>query len=154
MDLNALLPDFSAIGKTDWSKPEVKFDTKDIPGLAAIGGAALMLIFVFLPWCKATWLGQTGDVHLGITTWYGILGFIMALVAVAGSLYKQYSITFWAAVLGVLFGVIGMVVVPDASAEELEMAKKLGIEISHVGAILYLVASLVAGAGAFLKVTK
>lgn len=47
-----------------------------------------------------------------------------------------------------------MVVVPDASAEELEMAKKLGIEVSHVGAILYLVASLVAGAGAFLKVTK
>lgn len=154
MDLNALLPDFSAIGKTDWSKTEVKFDTKDVPGLAAIGGAALMLIFVFLPWCKATWLGQTGDVHLGITTWYGILGFIMALVAVAGSLYKQYSITFWAAVLGVLFGVIGMIVVPDASAEELELAKMLGIEVSHVGAILYLVACLVAGAGAFLKVTK
>ena len=113
-----------------------------------------MLIFVFLPWCKATWLGQTGDVYLGITTWYGILGFIMALVAVAGSLYKQYSFTFWAAVLGVLFGIIGMIVVPDTSAEELEMAKMLGVEVSHVGAILYFVASLVAGAGAFLKVTK
>lgn len=55
----------------------------------------------------------------------------MALVAVAGSLYKQYSITFWAAVLGVLFGVIGMIIVPDASAEELEMAKMLGVEVSQ-----------------------
>lgn len=152
MDFNKLLPDFNAIGKTDWAKPQV--DTKDVMGLVALVGAALMLIFVFLPWCKATWLGQTGDVYLGITTWYGILGFIMALVAVAGSLYKQYSFTFWAAVLGVLFGIIGMIVVPDSSAEELELAKMLGIKVSHVGAILYLVASLVAGAGAFLKATK
>lgn len=152
MDFNKLLPDFNAIGKTDWAKPQV--DTKDLMGLVALVGAALMLIFVFLPWCKATWLGQTGDVYLGITTWYGILGFIMALVAVAGSLYKQYSFTFWAAVLGVLFGIIGMIVVPDSSAEELELAKMLGIKVSHVGAILYLVASLVAGAGAFLKATK
>lgn len=152
MDFNKLLPDFNAIGKTDWAKPQV--DTKDVMGLVALVGAALMLIFVFLPWCKATWLGQTGEVYLGITTWYGILGFIMALVAVAGSLYKQYSFTFWAAVLGVLFGIIGMIVVPDTSAEELELAKMLGIKVSHVGAILYLVASLVAGAGAFLKATK
>ena len=152
MDFNKLLPDFNAIGKTDWAKPQV--DTKDVMGLVALVGAALMLIFVFLPWCKATWLGQTGDVYLGITTWYGILGFIMALVAVAGSLYKQYSFTFWAAVLGVLFGIIGMIVVPDTSAEELELAKMFGIKVSHVGAILYLVASLVAGAGAFLKATK
>jgi len=152
MDFNKLLPDFNAIGKTDWAKPQV--DTKDIMGLVALVGAALMLIFVFLPWCKATWLGQTGDAYLGITTWYGILGFIMALVAVAGSLYKQYSFTFWAAVLGVLFGIIGMIVVPDTSAEELELAKMLGVKVSHVGAILYLVASLVAGAGAFLKATK
>lgn len=153
MDLNALLPDFNAIGKTDWSKPEVKFDTKDVPGLAAIGGAALMLIFVFLPWCTVSWFGIS-ESSLGITTWYGILGFIMALVAVAGVLYKHYSLTFCAAVVGVIFGIIGMIIVPDSSSAEVEMAEALGMEISHIGAILYLVACVVAGAGAYLKITK
>lgn len=153
MDFKTLLPDFNAIGKTDWSKPEVKFDTNDAHGLAAIGGAALMLIFVFLPWCSVSWLGQS-ESYLGITTWFGIFGFIMALAAVAGALYKHYTLTFCAAVLGVIFGIIGMIVVPDSTAEEVEMAKALGFEISHIGAILYLVACVAAGAGAYLKITK
>lgn len=152
MDFKTLLPDFNALGKTDWSKPQV--DTKDTKGLVAIAAAALMLIFVFLPWCKATWMGQVGDSYLGITTWYGILGLVVALAAVVGALYNQYPLTFTAAVLGVLFGVLGMIIVPDATSEEVEFAKQLGIEISHIGAILYLIASVLAAGAAYLKISS
>ena len=152
MSFQKLIPDFNAIGKTDWSKPEV--DTKDTFNLVSFAGAALMVVFVFLPWCKASWGGITGDSYLGITTWYGIFGLIMALASVVGVLYKQYQLTFCAALLGIVFGIIGMVVVPDASAEELEIAKALGIEISHIGAVLYLIASVVAAVGSYLKIAQ
>ena len=49
MDLNKFLPDSNAIRKTDWSKPDLNFDTKDPFRLIAAGGALLMIIFVFLP---------------------------------------------------------------------------------------------------------
>lgn len=170
MDFNKLLPDFNAIGKTDWAKPQV--DTKDIMGLVALVGAALMLIFVFLPWCTMSAEGESVS-RLGITTWYGIFGLLFALVACAGVLYKHYAVTLWAAVLGVIFGIIGWCVIPSFTVDgvtvtgdqikaALEMAKLASafgakadiMTLSHLGAILYLVASLVAGAGAFLKATK
>jgi hypothetical protein len=52
MDLKTLLPDFNAIGKTDWSKPQL--DTKDKTNLLMFVGAALMVVFVFLSWIKLT----------------------------------------------------------------------------------------------------
>ena len=48
MDLNKFLPDSNAIRKTNWSKPDLNFDTKDPFRLIAAGGALLMIIFVFL----------------------------------------------------------------------------------------------------------
>ena len=172
MDFKTLVPDFNAIGKTDWGKPNL--DSKDTMGLVALVGAALMLVFVFLPWCTLSAEGETIS-RLGITTWYVIFGFIAALAAVAGAVYKHYSLTFCAAVLGLVFGVIGWCVVPSFTVEgvtvsgdmikaSIEAAKMFGgafgakaadlPSLSHIGAILYLVASVGAGAGAFLKVTK
>ena len=51
MDYKEFVPDFEAVGKTDWSKPEV--DTNDTMSLLTLGGAALMLIFVFLRLVRA-----------------------------------------------------------------------------------------------------
>ena len=48
MDFKKLIPDFNALGKTDWTKPQV--DTKDVFGLATLAAAVLMLVFVFCPW--------------------------------------------------------------------------------------------------------
>lgn len=152
MSTNKLIPDFNAIEKIDWSKPEL--NTKDTFSLVSFAGAALMVVFVFLPWCSASWEGVAGDSYLGITTWYGILGFIMALVAVVGALYKQNALTFCAAVVGVVFGIVGMVVIPYTTSAEVELAKAIGIEISHVGAILYLIAAVVAAAGSYLKINQ
>lgn len=170
MDFKQLLPDFNAIGKTDWAKPQV--DTKNTMSLVALVGAALMIVFVFLPWATLSAEGESIN-RLGITTWYGIFGLLFALVACAGVLYKHYSLTFCAAVFGVVFGIIGGCVVPSftvdgvtvsgdlikAGLEMAEAASAFGSKadlpsLTHLGALLYLVASLVAGVGAYLKIAK
>lgn len=176
MDFKTLLPDFNAIGKTDWAKPDFKIDTKDTFKLVALGGAALMLIFCFLPWISISatnHFGITGEgSKLGITTWYGIFALIMALVAVVGMIYKHTSLTFCAAVLGIVFGLIGLLSFPEMTIKSSVFGQTItetikdkteweeGIKymksssLSHLGAILYMVAAVVTAAGAYLKITK
>ena len=48
MDFAKLMPDFNAIGKTNWAKPQL--DTKDLIGLAGIIAAGIMIVLVFTPW--------------------------------------------------------------------------------------------------------
>lgn len=161
MDFKTLLPDFEAIKKTDWAKPQLKVDTKDTMGLVMYAGAALMVIFTFFSWCTLT-AGDASASKLGITTWYGIFAFICAAAAVVGVLYKHTTLTFTAATLGVLFAVLGIVLIPSLTfdgvtynAEEIKELLKNNSKasLSHLGAILYLVAT-VATAAAYLKVTK
>jgi purine-cytosine permease-like protein len=176
MDFKTLLPDFNAIGKTDWAKPDLKIDTKDTFKLVALAGAVLMLVFVFLPWTSINVTNPaniTGEgSKLGIATWYGVFALIMALVAVVGMLYKHTSLTFCAAVLGVIFGLIGLMSFPEMqitfahkgkeitetikNKEEWEEGIKMmkSSSLSHLGAILFTVASVVTAAGAYLKITK
>lgn len=183
MDLNNFLPDFNAIGKTDWSKPQL--DTKDKTNLLMFVGAALMVVFVFLSWIK---LNATLEVPLdfmdvdvkiegatmGIKTWYGVCALICGLAAVVGCLYQHVSLTFSAAVLGLVFGIVGYMSFPEVTVtetlvgmgmSETEVVKSLddwkdGVEgakssdISHLGAILYMVASAIAALIAYKKITK
>lgn len=155
MDFKTLLPDFNAIKKTDWAKPQV--DTKDTMGLVALGAAALMVIFVFLPWTKLEDFS-----HMGLTTWYGALAFVMALCAVVGVLYNHPTLTFSASALGVIFGFLGIVLVASLTQNGVtvsgdkvkEYAENHDKSISHLGAILYLVASVASAALAYLKIAK
>ena len=159
MDFKTLLPDFEAIKKTDWGKPQV--DTKDTMNLVMLGGAALMVIFTFLSWCTYSEGGKSVSV-LGITTWYGIFAFLCAAVALAGVLYKHTTLTFCAAVLGVLFGVLGMVLYSSCTVDGVTVDAKIlkatveagKASVSHLGAILYLVATVATAAAAYLKITK
>jgi glucan phosphoethanolaminetransferase (alkaline phosphatase superfamily) len=162
MDFKTFLPDFNAVAKTNWAKPQLKIDTKDPIGLALLGGAVLMLIFVFLPWTTVTNNGESVS-KLGIVNWFGIFAFLCAAVAVAGVLYNHTELAFCAAVLAVLFGILGAVIVPDITENGItltgEKIKKMveansKASISHWGAYLYLVASVVTGAAAYLKITK
>ncbi len=163
MNLNALIPNFKDLGTIDWSKPNV--DTKSIFSLAALAGAVLMLIFCFCPW-----FGLTDDANtftrLGITLWYGIFGFIFALVTVAGTLYRQHALAFCASVLCLLMGILGMVcwaslkqdgveVEADLLKDMVELGKAFGAKISVVrwGAILYFISALVAACGTFCSAT-
>ncbi len=162
MDFKTFLPDFEAIKKTDWAKPNLKVDTKDYTALALFAGAALMLIFVFLPW--ATYAVEDESVsRLGITTWYGIFAFICAAAAVVGVLYNHTKLALCAAVLALLFGILGVAIVPDMTYEGTTVTgekikelveKNSKASLSHLGAYLYLVASVVTGAAAYLKITK
>lgn len=176
MDLKTLLPDFEAIGKTDWSKP--KIDTKDSVTLFSFIASALMVVFVFLSWIK---LNATLDVmgvdvkiegaKMGVESWYGVCALICGLLAVVGCLYQHVSLTFSAAVLGLVFGIVGYMSFPEVTVtgtfmgmSRSEVVKSLadwkeGVEeakssdISHLGAILYMVASAIAALIAYKKIT-
>lgn len=170
MNFKALIPDFGAIGRTDWSKPSV--DTKNVWALGAILAAVLMVIFVFLPWfgLDIPFIGPV--TRLGITLWYGIFGFIFALVAICSTLYMHYSLGFWASLLGVIMGLLGMICWASLTydgdtqtAAELKegveafksLASGLGSkgEISTIryGAILYFVSALVGVVANFFAAT-
>lgn len=150
MNFKMLLPDFKAIGQTNWAKPEVNF--KDVMGLIALGGVATMLLCVFLPWCTVsfgTW--RDPDVYLGITTWYGIFAFLFTSAAAVALLYKHYALALWIIVTTLLFAVIGCFAIPgDYTLRDLDWIIELGLD-SHIGAVLFLLSTLVAGVGAFFK---
>ena len=163
MDFKKLIPDFNAVAKTDWAKPNI--DTKDKNWLVVAGLVLLMVIFVFLPWQTLTELvsGKSqSESLLGITTWCGVLSFILALVAAYGVLYKQIQFTFCSSVLVAVLALIGWLTVFEmtkdgevATSAEIKMAAGLGlVKVSHIGAVLTLVAALATAAVSFLQIKK
>ena len=173
MDFKTLLPDFEAIKKTDWKKPQV--DTKYTKKFAMLVCAGLMLVFVFFAWLKLT--ANTGVMtyegsKMGIATWYGFFAFLCALAAVAGCVYNHTTLTFCAAVLGILFALIGLMSFPEIIMTALYRGKTYtevvsseaqwnqfienykSTTISYTGAGLYLFASIATAVLAFLNIKK
>lgn len=162
MDFKQLVPDFQAIGKTEWGKPKV--DTKDAVALAGIIAAALMVVFVFLDWFSLE--GEEGRMEIsigrsGISLWYGIIGLIGALASVVGNLYNHKALAFCGGALGVIMGLLGWFMVPSLTfmgveipTAEVKEALEEGAEASHLGAILFLVAAAVVAVSAFMGITK
>ena len=151
MDFKSLLPNFSEIAKTDWSKP--KINTQDTLGVAALLGVALMVIFTFLNQYEVdlNWLGKVEK--SGTDVYCGIIGLIAALIAGVGVVYGHWSLVFTAAAVALIFGIDGMTLQPeDENAREL--LKKANIEIEHTGAVLFTIASAVTGIIAYLKINK
>ena len=174
MDFKKLIPDFSAIGKTNWGKPNL--DTKNPMWLVMAGAALLMVVFAFIPWETVTVtrgaLSVTGS-RLGITTWFGILGLLSALLAVYGVLYNQKQFAFCGALLAAVFAIIGCFTIVDVTkdgetmtAEDIKAATEgagatvasavfgLKVSVGHIGAILSLIASLVLAGASFLQIKK
>ena len=171
--MSKFIPDFGAIAKTDWGKPHI--DTKNKMWLVMAGAAVLMVVFVFIPWETVTVsrgsMSETAS-RLGITTWFGILGLISALVAVYGVFYKNLQFVFCGAVLAAVMGLIGWLTIVDVTldgetmtAEEIKLATSslvsavasafgTKISVGHIGAILFLVASLVLAGVSFLQIKK
>lgn len=107
-----LIPNVKSLGSVNFSKPEV--GRKNLGGTVLTILAVLMVAAVFLPWFSWEYVDDaTGKsvlesaFRLGITTLWGILGLVVALVALFGALYKQYALTLWSAILAVVFGYIG-----------------------------------------------
>jgi hypothetical protein len=173
MKITSLLPDFSAIAKTDWSKPSL--DTKDKLSLFALIGAIVMVIAVF-----NTWTGYNITLHnkqilsaevSGITTWYGVLCLILALAAVVGCLYGHVKLAFCAAILGIVFSLCFGGGYPEAdlfesakgfwkvnseaSWKELVTRPQVKLHsISRTGCSLYIIASIVVSILTFRKIKK
>lgn len=143
--------DFAALKNVNWAKPAL--ETKNAFTWISLGMISLMLLFVFIPWFGA-YNDITGDgaYRLGITLWNGILGFLFASAALVGWLYKQPAIVFWASVTAMLLGFIGMfgyasltdngITLSAAEVEVMVEGFRGRIETTHIGAILFFLASL------------
>ena len=143
--------DFAALKNVNWAKPAL--ETKNVFTWISLGMISLMLLFVFIPWFGA-YNEFTGDgaYRLGITLWNGILGFLFAGAALVGWLYKQPAIVFWASVTAMLLGFIGMfgytaltdngITLSAAEVEVMVEGFRGRIETTHIGAILFFLASL------------
>ena len=143
--------DFAALKNVNWAKPAL--ETKNVFTWISLGMISLMLLFVFIPWFGAyNVFTDDGAFRLGITLWNGILGFLFAGAAMVGWLYKQPAIVFWASVTAMLLGFIGMfgytALTEDGytlSAAEVEVMVegfRGRIETTHIGAVLFFLASL------------
>ena len=143
--------DFAALKNVNWAKPAL--ETKNVFTWISLGMISLMLLFVFIPWFGA-YNEFTGDgaYRLGITLWNGILGFLFAGAALVGWLYKQPAIVFWASVTAMLLGFIGMfgyaaltdngITLSAAEVEVMVEGFRGRIETTHIGAVLFFLASL------------
>ncbi len=174
MDFKQFIPDFGAIAKTEWGKPQWggKADVIKLVGIIAV---AAMLTFVLCPWfgvdyndteisraIKHGYLDELPDLptRMGLATWCGFLGFTTAVAALFGFLYNHKAIAFWASALCIFFGFCGFFVYTKltymgetATADELKwLVEKGKLETVRWGAVLYFIAALHATAAAFAGV--
>lgn len=170
MDFNKLIPDFKAIGTTEWNKPYL--NTKDIVWLAGAICAALIVIFAFVP----AWFSMTqgmGDLsitasRMGISLWYGFFAFVGAVVAVYGFLYERYQFAFWGGVIALFFAFIGIFMVPSLTIEFMGVSKELTsaeikefmneggefVSYNRLGTLFTLIAALGTVACSYIKINK
>ena len=162
MDFKQFIPDFRAIAKTDWAKPQ--FDPTNIVKLVGIIASSMMLLFVFCPWFGVSEDGES-VVRLGITLWYGIFAFLTTTVIIVCFLYNHNALALLASLVCILFAIIGLLSWPDLNVDGMEMpgdliklgakmARMAGEEVNIVrwGAIMYLLSALLTSAAAFANV--
>ena len=168
MNIKELLPDFNAISKTDWSKPQL--DTKDKGGIVMLTAAIFMVVAVFMSWTEynvTLYDKQTySESVTGISQWYGAFCLIFGLAAVVGILYNHKSLAFSAAILGIIFGLMLASQYPEAKIGQFtvnseatwkELVRRPNVKfhhISHTGQSSYFVASLVLAIMSFRRIKK
>ncbi len=165
MDANKLMPDFQAIGKTDFAKPQL--NTKDPMWLITAIGAVLMLIFLFLPWfglaAPENEVFAMSITRSGLSMWPGIIALIGTLAVIFGVLYNHDGLVFCGAVLSAVFALISLFLVfsltvsafgfsKELSVEEVKESVRYGSSTIRYGAILHLVVAAITGAAAYLKI--
>lgn len=162
MDFAKLMPDFNAIGKTNWAKPQ--FDTKDLIGLAGIIAAGIMIVLVFTPWFGYEVTGFRGlfsesSTRFGITLWYGILGFIVAIATLACHLYNHKALALWCSTFCLLMGLIGLFAYSDVTRSDgyITTAEVIKYNVARGsadtirwGVILYFLFAMLSAASAFM----
>lgn len=165
---NNLAPNIDAIRKTNWS--QLQFDKNNVLVFATLVALLLMLVSVFLNWFHLeveTWEDYEGS-RMGITLWYGILGFILALIAAMGVLYNHNSLAFWATVICVVLAIIAMIDWPTVRLDDdlYSLIDKKSLEAhvdeydnfeyekgGRIGAILFLIGSVISAVCSYLLAT-
>lgn len=110
------IPDSESLKKTDFRKPQLdKSDKKTV--LLFIASLA-MLVVVFIPWfCIGIEAEDIGTFKLrsfGFDSWCGIVGGVLALVSIAGVLYKHYAVTLWSTLAAVVISLFAFNIYPDS----------------------------------------
>lgn len=167
-----LIPNVKSLGSVNFSKPEI--GRKNVGGTILTILALLMVVAVFLPWFSWEYVDDASGKHvlesafrLGITTLWGILGLVVALVALFGTLYKQYALTLWAAILAVVFGYIGANSVYTLEftmdktdyiilKEELQLLDLFNrpFDATHLGANIFTIVAALLAALSFTQIIK
>lgn len=171
MNVKKFLPDFGALGRTNWAQPEIgkKRCLNNVMALLVLA----MAVFVFLPWFhyEYTLVSDSGKHtveafnRLGITTLWGILGLVVTLVAGFGILYKHYAFSLWAGIAAIIFGCLGTGYVTNVEIEanntvilketfELEQLYGKGLPVGHVGARLFMIAASLVTALSFVQLLR
>lgn len=157
----SLIPDFNALRSIDYRNVDMgKTSTLNRIAMCA---SILMIVFVFLPWFKLTVDGES-DLRLGIGLWYGMFALVFAGVTLFGSLYRQHALALWASVLCAVMGIIGWTscaaLTIDGETIPVEIVKVIvaeadeDISVSHIGAMLFFFAALVATVCSFLSASR
>lgn len=157
--LKLLVPDLNALKSNE---------TKNTQDKVSLALCAIMVVVVFLPWVRFTTLDASGKVNelisssaLGITTWYGIIGLVVALLAGYGIYRKQYALTFWGCVAGAIFGYVGMNSFTDITIEDGIVFKETfeacvregnATAVNHIGAKIFTMAALLLAGLSLTKV--
>lgn len=162
MKFKEFIPDFNGIGKTEWGKPNLSKRNYVLLALAVV-----MLVVVFIPWVRYSIINPEKSTEilsgsrLGITTWYGIVGLVGALITAYGVLYKKYAFAFWGAIISAIMGYIGINSYADIKFDDYIVFKEtmenfdrnsVGAPVSHIGANIFLLASSLVAAFSFIKI--
>lgn len=160
MDFKQLLPDFSALSKTDWKSPlATKPNLKELGDLLLCLGTILMVVFLFVPWFKISQHGSSVTSGVFGSAW-NIIGFILTIVALVGLLYDNAQLVFCAAALAAVCAVVSLLTYPSLTEngvtlngdEVKTLVDTVKPEVSRLGAILFLISSAAAAVGAYLKI--
>ncbi len=161
MNFKALFPNFGAISQTKWDEPD--FSKKNLGSILLV---IIMIVAVFLPWLRFEMVNPDKqhdlltDNQLGITSWYGIVGFVGALITAYGVLYKQHAVALWGSVLAVVMGYIGATSYADVKVDDYVVFKESlesferngeGLPVTHIGANIFLLAASICAVMSFIK---
>lgn len=163
--MKRLIPNPKDLGSVNWAQPAI--GKGNIANTVMVLLSLLMVVSVFLPWFSWEYLAPISEetiklesyTKLGITTLWGIFGFVVALVVLFGLLYKQYAATFWLSLVAALFGYFGTqyitgfefnvngdtYVVFEEELKMMQMRDEL-IPVTHVGANIFMILSVLVAA--------
>lgn len=110
------IPSSESLKKTDFRKPQL--DKSDKKNVLLFLSSLAMLVVVFIPWfCIGIEIEDIGSFKLksfGFDSWCGIVGGVLALVSIAGVLYKHYALTMWSSLAAVVISLFAFNIYPDS----------------------------------------